>query len=162
SSSLDNHSTLTIATGRTLTINGGGLRNIGALNLNGGVIAGTGGILNDFSGQMNARGTLNSGLSNFGLLQTTALLSASLGGNNSGGELRIADFSSLNVFTPFASSGTIVLQGASSNLSGGAINNTGTISGKGRINNTINNSGVIRAEGGLLTLAGPGANNTAS
>ena len=241
SAGVENRGTFSVPLSRTLTVNGAGLRNLGTLTLNGGVIAGSGGILNDFSGQMNARGTLNSGLSNFGILQTTGLLSASLGGsnfgvinifstqslalgnsftnngtinlysgsisgsapilnasggqiqggggvsvaltnggglilanssspmiitslsgNNSGGELRIADFSSLNVFNPFASSGTIVLQGASSNLSGGAINNTGTISGKGRINNTINNSGVIRAEGGLLTLAGAGATNTAS
>jgi hypothetical protein len=81
------------------------------------------------------------------------------GGNVNGGELRIQNAATLTSQLPFPSDGTILLQGAAATLAGGAISNTGTISGLGRVSNSIDNGGVIQAFGGTLTLAAAGITN---
>jgi len=55
--------------------------------------------------------------------------------------------------------GVIQLAGATANLNGGAITNTGTIEGRGTVGNAISNSGIIEALGGTLTVSDGITNN---
>jgi hypothetical protein len=129
-------------------------------------VGGAGTLLNGAGGQITGNGGISAPVNNAGGLifansSSSLVISNMASANGAGAELRIADGSTLNVVNPFASSGTIMLQGANANFNGGAIDNTGTISGRGRISNPVNNSGIIRAEGGLLTLAGSNCTNNA-
>jgi T5SS/PEP-CTERM-associated repeat protein len=127
----------------------GAMTNRGTLDLCGGSVSGVGAVTND-GGLIHAIAPALMALANL------------TGGNINGGEIRIDTGSSLAVNSAFANSGTIVLKGATSVLSGGTVTNTGSISGLGRVSNAVLNSGTVRAEGGLLTVAGASCTNTAS
>jgi hypothetical protein len=90
------------------------------------------------------------------------VISSLAGGNTGGGEIWVENAATLSVGTPFANSGTILLKGDAATLSSEAIANSGTIRGKGRLAGTVANSGILRAEGGQLTVAGAGATHAAS
>jgi len=145
----------------------GGLTNSGSITLSSGGVGGAGTITNSNSGTIQGSGGISIPVTNNGgIIETTAgttlVLSNFSGGNINGGHLEIADNSQLTSPLAFASDGTIVLKGAGAIVAGGAISNTGTISGLGRVSNSVSNSGTIRAEAGQLNLSGASATNTAS
>jgi len=177
---LNNVGNLALAGG---TLGGGALTNDfvgnvsgrGTLNLpvtNNGTITATGtlavnALMNTFTGVINGNGTISGPVTNNGgLVQATAgstlVLGNLFGGNVAGGELRVEDNGRLNVLSlvnPFNSSGTILLKGPGALLAGTVISNTGTVRGQGQVSNAVLNAGVIRPEGGQLTLAGAGNTN---
>jgi hypothetical protein len=138
------------------------LGNRGVIQLFSGSVSGSGHIINSPGGQVQGSGGIANLENSGGLIyanSSSPLVISNLAGNTAGGELRVADEATLNVISPVVSSGTIVLQGPNASLNGGNVTNSGTISGRGRISNSVNNNGVIRAEGGLLTLSGAAAVN---
>ena len=161
-----NAGTISVPFGLQLRLLGGDLTNTGLIDLDGGSISGTGTLVNAAGGTVQGGSSIQSPMTNDGGLihadsGTTLLISNLSGGNVNGGELRIDNGSGINVTTPFASSGTIVLFGANANLIGGAITNSGTIRGSGRVTNSVLNSGTVLAESGLLTLSGAAPTNAA-
>jgi len=90
------------------------------------------------------------------------LLIRELTSNTLGGELRVADGATMSILTAFANDGEINLEGPNAALAGGAIANTGTLHGQGRVSNPLTNSGSVRVDAGILRLtgsltSGPGA-----
>lgn len=145
---------------------GTGLINQGLITLSGGMISGSGTLTNALGGEIRGGSSVQSPLTNDGgLIHAVAGsvlgISNLSGGNINGGELRLDDNATLNVASVFASSGTIVLNGANSILNGGAITHTGTLRGQGRVSNVVLNSGTVRSEGGTLTLVALGNTNAA-
>ncbi len=162
-----NNGTFGLTSGYSLSLGGSAisLANAGTINLNGGSVNGTGTLNNNSGGSVNGPGVISALINNSGgeidanggTITLTNLL-----GNNSGGEILVNDNSAVNSLLAFSSSGEIVLGGNNAVLAGGAVNNTGTISGFGRVGNTVANSGTIRADGGTLSLTGGGITNGAS
>ncbi len=140
-----NQGIISLGTNTGLRTNGM-LTNRGTVELRGGSISGSPSVTND-GGLIHAISPCLMSLSNLS------------GGNINGGEIRIDAGSNLAINSSFVSSGTIVLAGAGSALSGGAVNNSGSISGLGRVANSVLNNGTIRAEGGTLTVAGTSCTN---
>jgi T5SS/PEP-CTERM-associated repeat protein len=142
-----------------------GLANYGSIELDGGSIAGTGSVTNHAGGIIRGGSSIGSELTNDGGLihadgASTLLISDLSGGNINGGELRIDDGAGINVLTSFSNAGSVVLEGADALLAGGAITNTGTVAGSGRVSNSLGNGGTLRASGGMLTLSGAGLTNS--
>lgn len=154
----------------------GGLDNAGTIQLNGGSISGAGSVVNDFGGLIQSgvgasTGVVASGVSapltnSGGVIvassNTILNLTSFAGGNVNGGELRIQNAATLNSPLAFPNSGTVLLQGPAATIAGGALANTGTISGLGRVSNAVDNAGVIQAVGGTLTLSAAGCTNDAA
>lgn len=125
-----------LASGRQFQIIGSTitLTNAGTINLNGGVVTGTGTLNNASGGTFTGRGTVSSKFGNAGLL--------------------LLQSGTTNVTQAFTNSGLIRLSSDAASLNGGAITNSGTIRGTGQVGNAITNSGTIEASGGTLTLGG--------
>jgi hypothetical protein len=175
---IENDTTISLQVGQTITVNGAGLDNLGTFNLNGGMISGTGPVVNDYSGTMQAYGTINQALTNDGNLTVAGVLRlnstiANFGvvqgngdiigifSNTSGGSVDVAANDSLEINSSWTNSSLVTLGGGV--LGGGTISNTGTIQGDGSVNSTINNStGVIRADGGELDLGGAADTNASA
>jgi len=66
-----------------------------------------------------------------------------------------------NVTQAFINNGLIQLTDYTASLAGGAIANPGSIEGHGHVGNDIDNTGIIEAIGGTLTLSGVAVNNNA-
>jgi fibronectin-binding autotransporter adhesin len=171
---LENDSSLSISSGRTVTLNGAGLDNEGTLTLAGGTLAlGAFGV-NINRGNFNlsptvpfnlgAAGFTNSGTINLngGLFTASSgLLSNSSGGtingpgtiqsalNNSGGLIAVVG-GTTNLVANSTNSGAIQLSAINANLTGGSIVNLGSIQGFGNLGNGVANSGIIEAMGGTL------------
>ena len=132
-----------LALGKQLKLVGATLSNQGALNLNGGIVTGTGtgSLINGVDGTIEGRGVIASLFQNDGRIVLNA------------GNLRID--------RTFVSSGQINLTSTAAALTGGSIYNSGRIQGAGQISNAIDNSGRVAAQGtGLtLTLNGDVGNN---
>ena len=142
-----------------------GLANSGELSLAGGAITG-GSVTNSPAGSIRGRGTVGSTLgTNQGLIHANAaagLTLSDLSSNGVAGQLRVNDAATLNVITPFTSQGQIVLDGDTATLAGGAIINTGTISGHGRVTSAVTNAGIVRpAAGKTLVFTGGLTTNAA-
>ena len=162
-----NNGSVQLSQGYSLNLSGNSvaLANAGTVTLNGGAINGTGTLDNNSGGTVEGPGIISANLSNSGgeidanggTITLTSLL-----GNTNGGELLINDNSEINSLLAFSSTGEVVLIGNNAVLTGGAITNSGTISGFGRVGNTVSNSGTIRADGGTLTLTGGGVTNAAT
>ncbi len=158
---------MTLATATNLRPSGG-LTNFGVIELDSGVISGSGAVSNQAGGIIRGGSAVSAPLTNDGGLihansSGTLVITNLSGGNINGGELRVEDGSAMNIFNPFSTSGTVVLKGTNATLAGiFAMVNTGTVSGIGRVGNPVVNSGIIRPEGGQLTLSGSGGTNTAS
>ncbi|HSZ54408.1 MAG TPA: hypothetical protein VK797_02020 [Tepidisphaeraceae bacterium] len=78
-------------------------------------------------------------------------------GNSAGAQIKVADNSSLQISNSWTNNGVAMLSGPNAVLggTGSTITNTGTIAGQGTVSASINNTtGVVRAEGGELTLGG--------
>jgi hypothetical protein len=131
-----NNAAVELSPAGTLHMGGGQFENRGTLSLNGGIL--TGGFSNATSGTVLGPGTLGDPSTN----QGTILLPVG----------------TLSLFSGVTNDGLLHLQGASANVTGGAIINNGTIQGAGRIANSINNLGTIEPLDGTLTLAGTVSN----
>jgi uncharacterized membrane protein len=126
--------------GPQLRLSGGPLNNSGTINLNGSSIAGSATLDNGAGGTIVGRGAIFAPFA-----------------NSAGMVLR--DAGTLNIPQNFSSSGTIQLTTGAASLSGGAVNNTGTIQGLGNIGNSLVNEGTVEAIGGTLNLSGTVLNN---
>ncbi len=161
----------------TVNVNGGSIvstgnfLNYGLVALNGGLItSGGGNFTNLATGAIRGDGTIAIPLTNQGgLIYATGgngLTVSSFAANQGGGQLCVADGDSLTVWAQIGSSFTnessIVLQGPNAAFNGSTIVNFGTISGQGRITDTITNYGTVTASGGQLALAGPANYNQGS
>jgi hypothetical protein len=80
--------------------------------------------------------------------------------NDSGATVSLPE-GTLNIVPSFSNAGTIDLADSSSNLTGGAITNSGTIEGIGTVASTITNTGTIEPGAGTLTLSGSITNSFA-
>ena len=144
----------------------GGMTSTGIVEMEGGSIGGPGALVNQPGGVIRGFGGVSASTTNDGgvihATGTQLTFTDLSGGNVNGGEFRIADGSRLQIATPLASSGTIVMEGENAELLGGQIASTGTLSGAGRVSNIFLNDGVVRATGGTLTLSGAGNTNTIS
>jgi hypothetical protein len=74
--------------------------------------------------------------------------------NTNGGEMKVDDGAGINVLSTLYNDSTIILNGSNATFSGGTIFNEGTILGQGRVSNSVDNDGTVRASGGTLTLTG--------
>jgi hypothetical protein len=145
----------TLGAGHTLILNGQGLDNKGNLLLAGGTLAGDGPKINRDGGLILLQNGLISGgaLDNreSGLISGQGTISSLF--NNSAGELSVNSGTTM-VTQPFSNGGLVSLNGSAAVLSGGTLTNTGTVVGKGTINNNIANTGIIQPRGGTLYLTG--------
>ncbi len=153
----------TITTGSTQTLQlAGGLANYGTVTLNQGSLSGGGGVTNMAGGTIQGGGGIYPTVTNSGGLivasaATPLVITDLTGGNVAGGELLVS--TTLRVLSVFTSSGTINLTGnGAALLTGGAITNTGLITGSGEVANAVANSGTIRPVGQLMFSAAPNTN----
>jgi fibronectin-binding autotransporter adhesin len=157
---IENDSSMSLASGQLLILNGAGLDNLGNFTMSGGQIGGTGTVTNDYAGAFSASGgTIFPSFTNNGTLILTGPLALEGGSNfgqiqfDSGGNIRPATVGS-----------------ALYNNAGGVISGNG-----GVISATFNNDpgGIIQISagaslaishawfnGGLVSLLGPGAELT--
>ncbi len=138
-----------------------GIGNDGLIALDGGQLGTGNSIDNQESGSIVGSGGIAGQLFNMGGLiyanGATPLVVDNFAGND--GELRMADGSQLTLFgEELFNNGRIVLEGPRAILAGDNLDNYGTIAGAGRITNYIAPTGasVVRAEGGVLTMASGG------
>jgi fibronectin-binding autotransporter adhesin len=162
---LANAGLITLNTGQLFQTTGISSTNSGIIQLSGGALGGAGTILNTPGGLIQGVGAVTAPLNNVGGTifannSASMLTISSLAGNTAGGQIKVANGSSLHISSPFTSSGTVTLNGADAILSGGAITNTGTLKGIGAVADVIANSGAIRAENGELDLTASGNTNT--
>jgi len=144
-------------------------RGWGEFPQSGGVLAGPGLVTNEYGGyiDMDGGGSITAPLVNYGVIDaddSMNLVITSLTDNP--GVIQILN-AKLNLLSAFSNSGIIVLDDDAI-LTGGAIANAGSILGfiHGKVANTVNNQGVIRAESHTgdpgptyLVLTGPGCTN---
>lgn len=128
-----------LAPGQQLQLAGATLANHGTLNLNGGSVGGSGTLVNAVGGTVTGRGSVSALFNNAGALALES-------GTTTLGQA-------------FNNSGQIQLASNTATLAGGLISNSGSLEGRGRVNNAIHNTGSVEALGGTLTLAGA-VNNT--
>jgi fibronectin-binding autotransporter adhesin len=166
-SSFSNSGTISVPSRRQLVWNSAAtFGNSGLIQLSGGSLTGTGSITNSGAGEIRGGGSVQAALANSGgLVHASGAAPLTIvnfaGGNTNGGEVRVDDGATMNISNTFSSSGSIVLGGVNASLNVNAVTNTGTLRGHGRMSGAALNSGVIRAEGGTLTLAGIGNTNAA-
>jgi hypothetical protein len=172
---LENDGNFSVGDTQILTLNGAGLDNIGIFVLTGGTINGAGPVLNDFSGNMAAVGSISSPFTNDGLLTvnsgalrfgSTAVNNGVLSGdgtifgnfsNAAPGTIQIPNTFTLAFNSPWTNSGPVSVQGGQ--LGGATVTNNSTIQGQGFVNASVANSGVIRAVGGQLDITASGSTN---
>ena len=130
-----NYGTFNLASGYQLRLTGSGLTNYGTLNTGGGVVAGTGTLVNAAGGTLSGSGAVLAPLS------------------NAGGSILVSG-GTLNVQQAFTSSGLIQLGGTGSSLVGGALTNSGIIQGAGNVGNAVTNKGSVLPQGGTLVFSG--------
>ena len=136
----------------------GGLSNSGIIDLSGGTVTTSNAVTNLPGGVIQGAGTVQAPLANNGGIihakNSTLNISDLSGGNVAGGELQVDGNARLHIISSFTSSGVAVLNGSTATLMGGQMTNTGTLRGQGYVTNDLINSGIIRAESGLVTLSG--------
>ena len=131
-----NFGNINLIAGSELTlVSGVTLDNHGTLSLAGGILGGSGSLINDTGGTVSGPGTLNGTVT------------------NPAGVLLVQN-GTLDVVNGFTNGGVVELAGLSANLAGGALTNTGMVQGNGNVGNAITNYGTIEALGGTLTLGG--------
>jgi hypothetical protein len=133
-----NAGTILMANGYVLTLSGSPLSNTGTVNLNGGTVAGSAALTNASGGVVQGSGLISTGFA-----------------NNAGATL-LLQAGTTDISNGFSNAGTILLDGITANLTGGAISNSGTIQGLGSVGTNIINlgSGTVEALGGTLVLNG--------
>ena len=130
-----NYGTATLTSGYQFRLTGGNLTNFGTVNLDSGVMAGSASFVNSYGGTISGPGTILTPFS------------------NTGGSM-ILGYGSTVVEQNFTNTGIVNLESYEASLTGGALNNVGTIQGQGNVGNSITNTGIIEAIGGTLTLSG--------
>jgi autotransporter-associated beta strand protein len=130
-----NYGTTTLTSGYQFRLTGGNFTNFGTVNLDSGVVAGSASLMNSYGGTISGPGTI---LTSF---------------SNTGGSM-ILGYGSTVVEQNFTNTGIVNLESYEASLTGGALNNVGTIQGQGNVGNNITNTGIIEAIGGTLTLSG--------
>lgn len=133
-----------LSTGRLLSLSGATLSNQGGLALAGGGVGGTGTLRNESGGILTGKGSVTA---NFV--------------NAAGGTVLLDQAGTTNISKAFGNAGVIHLTQDGANLTGGKITSTGLIYGRGNIGNAIDNTGIIRAEGGTLQLNSNAVTNQA-
>jgi fibronectin-binding autotransporter adhesin len=81
---IENDTSMTIASGQVVAVNGAGLDNLGSFALNGGTISGAGPVKNDFGATLTGFGTINPPLVNNGLVKVAGVLRVNGGATNAG------------------------------------------------------------------------------
>ncbi|HSZ55716.1 MAG TPA: hypothetical protein VK797_08655, partial [Tepidisphaeraceae bacterium] len=179
SNGIENDTTMTVAVGQTLTVNGSGLDNLGTFALGGGAIAGVGAVVNDYGALMTVSGTINQGLTNNGTLYVNGLLTQSAASTNVG-QINVPTASQLRGGS-LSNSGFLTLSGgavssATSNGTGGVIQGYGSITsfqgnnsggqisvssnlGPLTINGAWNNAGLVTLQGAGTVLSGGAITN---
>ncbi|MCV2361997.1 PEP-CTERM sorting domain-containing protein [Paucibacter sp. DJ1R-11] len=127
---------------RGLVLSGANLLNAGNMTLNGGTISGRATLVNGAEGTLSGRGVIATAFQNDGRLLVE------------GGNLRVAPY--------FTNNGQIVLNAATTSLSGAGLLNLGAVQGQGQVNAQIDNYGSIRAQGSGATLSLARVNNIRS
>jgi fibronectin-binding autotransporter adhesin len=147
--------------------------NFGRINLAGGRLSGAGSIGNNASGvtgggMISGGGTIamavnqNGGTIRADSPATPLVITAPITISDPTSQMQVAANSVLSLQSPLNNSARIALEGAGARLIGATITNTGTISGAGQIANQVVNSGVVRPEGGDLTITEPNWANLAA
>ncbi|HSZ59597.1 MAG TPA: choice-of-anchor tandem repeat NxxGxxAF-containing protein, partial [Tepidisphaeraceae bacterium] len=165
---LTNVGSVSVSTGSTLKPLAG-MTNTGTMTLNGGAVGGAN-VSNSPGGTIIVNGPGSAIFGSFGnaggllhVQPTGAITLANFsGGDSVGGQILIENGGSLNSTIPFTNTGSITLNGGAAQLGGGAITNTGTVSGVGQVSSQVLNSGTVRADGGQLILSAAGNTNAAS
>lgn len=135
---ISNAGTILMADGYVFTLSGSPISNTGTVNLNGGTVAGSATLTNNAGGVVQGSGLISAGFA-----------------NNAGATL-LLQAGTTHISNGFSNAGTILLNGVTANLTGGAIINSGTIQGFGSVGSNITNlgSGTVEALGGTLVLNG--------
>ena len=115
----------------------------------GGVLAGPGQVTNEYGGViiMDGGGAITAPMVNYGDIRAMSSKSLAISSlTENGGLIEVFEDSKLNLPSPLANSGLILVEDESW-LAGGAITNTGSIMGRGfaTLGNRVNNQGVIRS-----------------
>ena len=131
---MTNQGTISLESGYELTLSGSALTNLGTVNLNSSIVAGSGLLINA-GGNVVGPGTISVAFAN-----SVGMLSVPPG--------------TTNITQPFQNSGSIQFWGVTADLTGGSIANSGSIQGNGLVANGVNNTGTIELIEGTLTLAG--------
>ena len=161
-SGFQNQGQVSVAWPATLTVNGSGLNNsVGTVSLSGGILSGSGAIVN--SKQLNGYGSIagSGGFTNNAYITQGAgtLTFANTGGNLNKGIITLFPGNTL-VLAPgvsFANSGKLNLNGG---ILSGTFSNTGTIVGPGIIQNSFTNAGTIQLNSYNDDIFGAGITNT--
>jgi hypothetical protein len=127
-----NNGQIALAAGHQLSLSST-LNNNASIDLNGAIVGGSATLFNNPAGVITGPGTIAGGFANVGTILVPA--------------------GPLNILLNYASSGTIQLDDFTARLTGGSINNSGTLQGHGTVTSAIANNGTIEAIGGTLTLA---------
>jgi hypothetical protein len=148
-------------------------RGWGEVPQTGGVLAGPGLVTNEYGGyiDMEGGGSITAPLLNYGVIDAYDSMNLAITSLTDNPGIIQVTSGMLRIVSSFTNSGLIVLDGQvhDATLTGGAISNTGTIVGNGRIANTVSNEGVMLAmafysePGGPypLILTGSGCTNAA-
>ncbi len=138
-----NRGTFNLSASVPFSLGGATLTNNGTLSLNAGLLSGPGSLVNGAGGVVTGTGAITAGF------------------NNTSGTLAVAG-GTMNITQAFTNSGLIQLTAFNSNLTGGAITNTGSIRAIGTIGNAVTNSGSIEVfGGGILAQSGTLSNSSA-
>jgi len=159
---VNNIGEIRIQSGQTLRHNSE-LHNHGTIDLDGGSVTGNGTLHNRAGGIIRGGSSIASELINNGLIHadgSSTLLIDDMGAGGNDGEIRVDDGAGVRVVSEVDNNGEIILLGAGATFAGGQITNYGTIRGQGRVANVVANKhgATIRAEAGVLTLAGSTTN----
>jgi hypothetical protein len=137
-----NLGTLQIGPGRQLQLAGATLANRASLSLMSGLISGSGVLTNEVGGTLDGVGNINTAFVNQGVV---------VPGNGA-----------LVLTQGMSNQGVVHLSGPFTGITGGVIQNSGTLQGAGNVGAPVNNSGTLEAIGGTLIFTQPLTNNTNS
>ncbi len=154
SNGIENDTSLTVALGQAITANGAGLDNLGTLTLNGGTLAGSGSVVNDFGGSFTGHGTISAAFSNLGTATISGLLNVNAAFSNTGViAIPLTDSLRIGTGSGFTNAGVVNLGGGALSGSGTITNSTGLIQGNGGVSAAINNvGGIIFASTAAMSL----------
>jgi autotransporter-associated beta strand protein len=165
SDGLVNSANMTVASGRTLTLNGAGLDNEGGLALSG-TLAGNGALVNNSSitgsgsiagsGGFTNNGTLTASAGNFTLSNSGTNTNNGTITLPNGFQFRVTGTTLNNSGTINLNSATLAGTGTLANLAAGVVDGPGTISAA-----TFTNSGIVQPGKGTLNILSAWTNNGA-
>ncbi len=159
---VDNYGTINVGYSSYSFNTSSAIHNYGSIALNGAVSAAV--IDNNGTGIISGTGYIDGDTDNLGgqiYANGGVLTIGNLTGNSGNGELKIENNATMQVMNTFQNDAMITLNGNGARMNvAGHIDNTGVISGAGRMSANIINAGGINAQGGTLQVSA--VNNTAS